>query len=257
MPRPFFRRVLAPALTALALVLAAPTPQAQALDLDAMSDAERAAFRAEVRAYLMDNPEVIIEAVNLLESRNQAAQADAEKGMIAENADAIFNDGYSWVGGNPDGDVTLVEFMDYRCGYCRKAVAEVEALLAMDGNIRLVLKEYPILGDQSVVMSRFAVATRQVAGADAYKAVHDALMTLNGDVSETVLSRLANGLGLDADAILARMDHADVTRELGENRVLGQALGISGTPSFILEDEVLRGYLPANEMAKLVASKRD
>lgn len=257
MSRSFLRRAALPALTALALVLGAPAHQAQALDLSAMSDAERAAFRAEIRAYLMENPEVIIEAVNALEARNQAAQAKAEKDVIAANADAIFNDGYSWVGGNLDGDVTLVEFMDYRCGYCRKAVPEVDALLETDGNIRFVIKEYPILGDDSVIMSRFAVATRLVAGEEAYKDVHDALMSLNGEVSPAVLSRLASGLGLDGDAILARMDAPEVTRELSENRALAQILGIGGTPTFVLDDEILRGYMPAADMARLVASKRD
>jgi protein-disulfide isomerase len=257
MPRSLFRRVALPALTAIALVLGAPAQQAQALDLNAMSDAERAAFRAEVRAYLMENPEVIIEAVNALEARNQAAQAEAEKDVIAANAEAIFNDGRSWVGGNPQGDVTLVEFMDYRCGYCRKAVPEVEALLETDGNIRLVIKEYPILGDDSVIMSRFAIATRLVAGDAAYKDVHDAMMALNGAVSPAVLTRLGDGLGLDSAAILARMDAPEVTRELSENRALAQMLGIGGTPTFVLEDEILRGYMPAADMATLVATKRD
>ncbi len=245
-------RFAAPALTALAL-MAAP---AQSADLTAMTDAEREAFRAEVRAYLMDNPEVIIEAVNLMEQRKAEAQAEADLGLVAANADDIFDDGFSYVGGNPEGDITLVEFMDYRCGYCRRAKPEVAKLLKNDGNIRVIIKEFPILGEASMLSSRFAIATKQVAGDDAYIQVHDALMELNGDLTDVVLRRLADGFGLDADAILERMDSEEVTAEIAATRALAQKLQISGTPTFVLEDELLRGFLPADQMELIVADKR-
>jgi protein-disulfide isomerase len=245
-------RFAAPALMAFA-VLSTP---AQALDINAMTDAERSAFRDEVRAYLMDNPEVIIEAVNLLEQRKAETQAQADFTLVEVNKDAIFDDGYSWVGGNPDGDVTLVEFMDYRCGFCRRAVPEVAGLLADDGNIRWIIKEFPILGEASMISARFAIATKQVAGADAYKLVHDALMELNGDPTEVALRRLADGLLLDSDAILARMSSDEVTAEIAETRELAQRLQITGTPTFVMNDELLRGFLPGDEMARIVAEKR-
>jgi protein-disulfide isomerase len=245
-------RFAAPALTALAL-MANPV---QAIDLTSMSDAERAAFRAEVRAYLLDNPEIIIEAVNLLEKRQADTKAQDDLALVAVNADELFEDGYSWVGGNPDGDITLVEFLDYRCGYCRRAMPEVEKLITADGNIRLIVKELPILGENSMISSRFAVATKQVAGADAYKEVHDALMALKGDASDVALRRVADGLGLDTDAIMARMDSAEVTAEIATTHALAQRLQINGTPSFVLHDEMLRGYLPAEQMAAIVAEKR-
>jgi protein-disulfide isomerase len=246
-------RFAAPALAAFALL----TGPAGAADLTDLSDAERSAFRAEVRAYLMDNPEIIIEAVDLLKQRNAEAQASADVALVKDNADALFNDGYSWVGGNPDGDITLVEFMDYRCGYCRRAHPEVAQLLAQDGNIRLIVKEFPILGEASMISSRFAIATRHVAGDAAYEQVHDALMELDGDVTDVVLRRLAEGLDLDADAILARMEAEEVTREIAETRALAQKLQISGTPTFVLEDELLRGYLPADQLEIIVSEKRD
>ncbi len=145
-------RFAAPTLTAIALLVA----PASAADLTDLSEAERAAFRAEVRAYLMDNPEIIVEAVDLLKERTAQAQAQADDSLVKENADALFNDGYSWVGGNPEGDITLVEFMDYRCGYCRRAKPEVAKLLAADGNIRLIVKEFPILGEASMISNNFA-----------------------------------------------------------------------------------------------------
>lgn len=229
---------------------------ASAMDLTELTDAERAQFRAEVRAYLLDNPEVIMEAVTLLQNREAEAQARADDNLVSDNAAAIFDDGYSWVGGNPDGDITLVEFLDYRCGYCKRAHGEVAKLLETDGNIRLIVKELPILGDQSVLASRFAIATKQVAGDDSYKAVNDALMAYNGDVTLPALRRLGSTYGLDMDAIEARMDSDDVTMEIAQTRALAQQLSISGTPTFVMHDELLRGYLPFDQMMALVEEKR-
>ena len=243
------------ALTAIALVTASGA-YAQGFDITQMSEDERSAFRAEVRAYLMENPEVIIEAVNALEER-QAAEADqAAMAALSANTEALFDDGVSWVGGNPEGDVTVVEFMDYRCGYCRRAKPEVEELVSSDGNIRFVVKELPILGEASLTMSRFAIATQRVAGDAAYKQVHDALMALNGEPTEPVLRRLAEELELDADAILAAMGSESVTRQIAETRLLAEQLQIRGTPSFVMGNELVRGYVTLDEMRDIVEAER-
>lgn len=243
---------------ALPLIMGAAlmTPPAMALDLEAMTAEERALFREEVRSYLLDNPEVIMEAVNRLEERQAEAQAQADVDLVRDNADALFNDGFSYVGGNPDGDVTLVEFMDYRCGFCKRAFAEVEKLLEADGNIRFVVKEFPILGEQSVLASRYAIATRQIEGDDAYKVMHDSLMEFNGNITLPALRRLSSTFGHDADAIEERMDDEAITEEIRATRALAQVLQISGTPTFVLEDEMLRGFLPFDQMQMIVDDKR-
>ena len=238
---------------ALALALAASPAAA---DLTDMSEAERQAFHEEVRAYLLDNPEVIMEAIQVLEDRQVQAQADADVALVQEHASALFDDGYSWVGGNPDGDVTMVEFLDYRCGYCRRAHPEVADLVETDGDIRLVVKEFPILGEQSVLASRFAIATRNLAGDAAYEEVHDALMTMRAEVTRPALERLAESLDLDADAIMAGMDQPEVDAEIGANHALAQQLGISGTPTFVVEDQMLRGYLPLAQMMQVIDEVR-
>lgn len=248
----FTRAALPAAATALAL-LAAPV---QAFDLSEMSDAERTAFGEQVRAYLLENPEVIIEAVNVLEQRQAEAAVQEDGALVKANLAELENDGYSWVGGNPEGDITLVEFMDYRCGYCRKAAPEVAKLLKSDGNIRFVIKELPILGDASVAASRFAIATKQVAGGEAYKQVHDALIEFGGTPDEKSLRRIAEGLDLDADAILAQMDGSEVSQELEQTRALAQRMKISGTPAFVLGGEVLRGYLPADQLEAIADEVR-
>lgn len=245
------KKLIAPALMALAL--ASP---AVSMDLTELTDAERAQFRAEVRAYLMENPEVIMQAVDQLQKREAEVQAQADFTLVSNNADAIFSDGFSYVGGNPDGDITIVEFMDYRCGYCKKAFPEVEKLINGDGNIRFIVKEMPILGEQSILASRFAIATKIVAGDEGYKSVHDALMSLNGDVTPTSLGRIAKSFDLDADAITEKMDSAEVTDQIAKTRALAQALQISGTPTFVMDDELLRGYLPYDQMKAIVDEKR-
>ncbi len=246
------KRILAS--SALALSMAA-APLA-AFDLGSMSEEERAAFRAEVRAYLLDNPQVIMEAVAVLEERQAAAQAAGDVALVAAHAEAIFDDGFSWVGGNTEGDITLVEFVDYRCGYCRKAHDDVAELVKSDGNIKLIVKEFPILGEASMASSRFAVAMKQLHGADAYKQAHDALISMRKDPSEKALSKLAKSLGFDGAEVVARMQSEEVTTELAATQKLARALQISGTPTFVMKDELLRGYLPLENMRALVADKR-
>lgn len=242
-------------LAALALAACLATPAA-ALDLDAMTDAEREAFRAEVRAYLLDNPEVLMEAIGVLEQRDAMAQAEADRMMARDNREALWNDGHSWVGGNPDGDVTIVEFVDYRCGYCRRAHPEVEALLEQDGNIRLIMKEYPILGESSLLSSQFAIAVQRLHGDDLYKDAHDALISLRADATPETLAQLAEGFGLDPQPIFDEMSSAEVARVIEENQALAQRMEISGTPTFVVGDELLRGYLPLAQMQGVVDEVR-
>ncbi|KUP92272.1 DsbA family protein [Tritonibacter horizontis] len=241
---------------AAACALSLSAPAALAFDLSAMTAEERDAFGAAVRSYLLENPEVILEAVDVLEDQQASAEAARDDALVAASLQELQDDGYSWVGGNPDGDITLVEFMDYRCGYCRRAAPEIETLLAQDPNIRLVVKEFPILGEASVLSSRFAIATKLEAGDAAYKEVHDTLMAYTSEPNEVALRRMAEGLSLDADAILARMDSADVTEQLQRTRALAQQLSISGTPTFVLEDEMLRGFLPADQLQLMIEEIR-
>lgn len=232
------------------------TGPAAAFDPEAMTDAERAAFHAEVRAYLLENPEVLMEAFAVLEERQVMAEAEAAARAVTDNAALIYESEFDWVGGNPDGDIVVVEFLDYRCGFCRRAHPEVDALVENDGNIRLVVKEFPILGEQSVLASRFAIATRVALGDEAYATVHDALMEMRGDITESSLALLADEAGLDSVAIFASLDDPIVETTIETNHLLAQRLGISGTPSFIFEDELVRGYVPLDGMTDLVASLR-
>lgn len=222
----------------------------------AMTDAERAAFREEVRAYLLENPEVLIEAMDVLQSREQEAATLRDVQMVASLGDEIFNNPNDWVGGNPEGDLTLVEFMDYRCGYCRKAYEEVDKLIQTDGKIRFVVKEFPILGEASLMSAQFAIAVRQLHGDEAYAKAHDALMTLRGEPTPETLARLAGDLDLEAQPILDRMGAPEVMQVIKDNHALADKMQITGTPAFVLKDMVMRGYAPLDVMRDFVADAR-
>ncbi len=221
-----------------------------------MTAAEREAFRAEVRAYLLENPEVIVEAMDILQGQQEQAAAERDLQMLADNQGKIFNDPNSWVGGNPSGDITVVEFVDYRCGYCRKAHDEVAELVKTDGNIRFVIKEFPILGEQSLISSQFAIAVRQLYGDDAYKAVHDQLIALRGDATPETLARLAADLGHDPGAVLAQMQTPEVKAIIDANHALASLMEINGTPTFVIDQTMVRGYVPLDSMRQIVEGQR-
>lgn len=229
---------------------------AAAQTLDNMSDADREAFRAEVRAYLLDNPEVIIEAIQVLEQRQAQAESQSDLDLVIQNYEALTNDGYSFVGGNPNGTITIVEFSDYRCAFCRKAHEEVVALLAANDDIRLVIKEFPILGPDSTLSAQAAVSILVNQGDEVYETFNDILMRHSGPVNVTTLSKLATDASGDADMMVEHMNDPLVEQIINSNRALGQAMQISGTPTFIIGPEMLRGFMPLAGMQEYVDRAR-
>lgn len=197
-----------------------------------------------------------MEAIGVLEQREQAAKANSDVTLAQTYAGQLHDDPNSFVGGNLEGDITIVEFMDYKCGYCKKAYPEVAQLLTTDGNIKYIVKEFPILGDQSMLAAQFAIATKIVAGDDAYETVHNTLMEFRGDITQDSLSRLAASLELDLASISVEMNGAQVAKIINDNRLLGQAMQISGTPTFVVEDQMLRGYVPFDQMVRIVDAIR-
>ncbi len=245
---------LAPLAAALVIGFAAP---AFAFDLKAMTDEEKAAFGEAVRSYLLESPEVLNEAIAVLNQRQAEEAAKQDVSLVKANADDLFSDPASFVGGNPDGDVTVVEFIDYRCGYCKKAHSEVKELVESDGNIRYIVKEFPILSEESAIAARFAIAALQVTGPEAYAKINAGFYeSFRGEVTPDTLSAFAGDLGLDAAPILARMDAPEVTKVIADNHALAQRLQISGTPTFVMGGQMLRGYVPLEAMQAAVAEER-
>lgn len=219
-----------------------------------MSESERLQLRSEVRAYLLENPDIIVEMIAIIEEREKA---QSEPALIAAHAQALFEDGFSFVGGNPEGDVTIVEFTDYQCGFCRRAHPEIRDLVASDDGIRLIVKELPILGPGSETAARAAIATLIVAGPEPYRALNAALMGVEGAVTDARLDALLGEAGVDAAEIRAQMQSDEVTRRLDETRGLAADLAIAGTPTFVVEDRLVRGYVPLETMRDLVAEVRE
>ncbi len=210
-----------------------------------------------IRNYLLSNPGVIVEAINVYEEQQKIAAAAADGDLVKANAEELFNDGFSMIRGNPDGDLTVVEFSDYNCGYCKRAHTEVEKFVEADGNVRLVIKELPILGEGSILAARAALASRAQKDGDLYPAFNDALMTHRGSHSEETVMSLAAQVGLDVDALSVDMQSDEVRDQINRTYALARTLKINGTPAFIIGNEVVRGYIPAERLADFAKAERE
>jgi len=230
---------------------------ASAQSFGSMNEAEKADFGAAVRAYLLENPEVIMEAVAVLEQRQAAQEASSDQELIAQFSDQLFNDGYSHIAGNPDGTLLMVEFMDYKCGYCKRAHPDILTLIENNPDIRLVLKEFPILGQESTLASRAAIAVLINDGDDTYEAFADALMRENGPLTEISLPLIAERIGADSAKMMETIPSPLITQMIQSNRALAQQMAITGTPSFVVNNQMLRGYLPLAQMQQVIDQARD
>ncbi len=238
------------AFTALATLAAAPVAAQEGL-----SPAQRQAVDDRIRAYILENPELLLEAFELLEQRRQQAQGGADADLIAAAAEALFDDGFSHVFGNPDGDVVIVEFSDYRCGYCKRAHPEVKRLLETDENVALVMKEFPILGPDSITAARAAMAALEEAPA-LYPAFHDAMMEHRGQLDEAAVFRIAAETGLDPESLRLAMAAPEIDARIRSTYALARSLRIEGTPAFVIGEQILRGMAPYATMAEMVAQAR-
>jgi len=195
-------------------------------------------FEHRVRAYLLANPEVIIESVQGLEARQRAAEQTEAQAAVATWAGAVFRDKASPVGGNPEGDVTLVEFFDYNCPYCRQMAPVIVEAERADPQLRIVYKEFPILGPDSVFAAQAALAAHRQ---ERYVAFHQALMRVSGKVDKEAVLATAAEMGLDLDLLRADMEGPEALAAIDRNLALAQALRINGTPGFVIGEEILRG----------------
>jgi protein-disulfide isomerase len=211
------------------------------------------AFERRVRDYLLEHPEVIMEAVGRLEARNRATEESDAQAALKARTDEVFGDPASPVGGNPAGDVTMVEFFDYNCPYCRKVGSAVREMVAGDPKLRVVYKEFPILGPNSVFAAKAALAAHRQGR---YIAFHEALMRARGVADEAAALRIAAEIGLDVTRLKADMADAAIQSALDRNLQLARALRLAGTPGFVIGDEILRGAADAATLRSLVDKAR-
>jgi protein-disulfide isomerase len=213
-----------------------------------------------IEAYLRENPEVLMASLERYQVEQRAAQqrkqAQADVDLVASNRKEIFEDGYSFVMGNPDGDITVVEFSDYNCGYCKRAHTAVAEFIEADGNIRLVVKEFPILGPGSTLSGRAALASAMQDDAEKYGPFNDALMRHRGAHNESTIMTIAAKVGLDVEQLEADMKSPEIDKMIKRTFDLAEKLSINGTPAFVIGDQVVRGFVPAAELTRLAELAR-
>lgn len=204
----------------------------------AFSQEQRKAIEGIVKDYLIQNPEIFIEVQSALEAKLAEQEASRTKEMVASHAKEIYRSPNAPVAGNPDGDITVVEFFDYNCGYCKRGFGEIAKLIETDKNVRVVFKEFPILRDESEQAARVALAARMQGK---YWEVHRDLITTKGLVNEAVGLKVAEKHGLDIAKLKADMGSAEVKAELDRVKTLAQTLSINGTPHFLVGDRAIGG----------------
>jgi protein-disulfide isomerase len=205
-----------------------------------------------VRDYLLREPEVIYEALQEMQRRQAAAETARQKEAIAANERELLAASHTPVAGNPDGDVSLVEFFDYRCSYCRRVVSSMQALLEEDRELRVVLKDLPVLGPDSVRAARAALASRRQ---DGYVPFHFALMAAD-DLSIDGIRAAAQAVGLDPDRLEADMASPEVSAAIDANYALANELGIEGTPAFVIGDQLIPGAVDKARLEQLIREAR-
>jgi protein-disulfide isomerase len=214
---------------------------------------QRGAIEAIIHDYLMQNPDVLIEALREAEAKaNTDADAKAVQ-VLRDRRREIFDDPATPVGGNPQGDVAIVEFFDYRCPYCKQVHPAIQKLLDQDRKLRFVYKELPVLGPQSDMAAHAALAARLQGK---YEPFHTAMMATKGQITDEVVYRVAGSIGIDVDRLKRDMTGPEIDQALNANKALANALDIRGTPGFIIGDHIVPGAIDLDALKNMVADAR-
>ena len=234
--------------------LLAQTPPVEEARPSSLASLERADVETIVRDYLLANPDILIEMQTALEETQREQQRVAQGETIKAASDQIFNASYDGIVGNPQGSVTIVEFFDYNCGFCKRAMEDMEAMVANDPDLRFVLKEFPILGPDSQKAHVVSMAFRALAP-EKYGAFHRALLG-GGRADEAAAIEAALAQGVDEAALREEMKNPAITQAFGETYDLANRLAITGTPSYVVGDEVVFGALGQQLLAEKIELAR-
>ncbi|MBI4525092.1 MAG: DsbA family protein [Deltaproteobacteria bacterium] len=207
-----------------------------------------------IRDYLMRNPKVIADAMTHYNEQQKKAALERVRRTVSKRRQEIFHDSDSPVSGNPNGDVAIVEFFDYQCAYCRNVASRLVEVTNQDPNVRIVYKELPILGPTSVIAAKAALAARTMGN---YSSFHHALMATKRPLTEEGIFKIAESVGLARDSLKKAMGAAEIEKIIERNRRLAQELEISGTPTFIIGDAVIRGAISLEALKQYVAAARE
>ncbi|MCG8547464.1 MAG: DsbA family protein [Alphaproteobacteria bacterium] len=219
-----------------------------------LSDIDKDELNAAIRAYILEHPEVIIEALEKFEQKERAERQKATMAALAANKEKLFNNPMTPVSGNKDGDVSIVEFFDYQCGFCKRTMASVLEVMKEDPQVRVVWKELPILGPASEFAARAAMASKRQGK---YLDFHIALMGSRGQLTPKKIFEKAKKVGLDIEKLKRDMADPAISQYLSETLQLAQALGINGTPGFVIGNKLVPGALDKNRIKELIALARN
>jgi protein-disulfide isomerase len=235
--------------------LAIATPQIS--QADELTAGQKSEVERILRDYLIAHPEVIQDAMAELDKRQSAAEAEKHKATINQNAATIFSSPRQVVLGNPDGNVTFVEFFDYNCGYCKRAMDDMLTLLKDDPKLKIVLKEFPVLGPGSVEAAQVAVAVRmQDKTGKKYLEFHQKLLGGRGQADKARALAVAKDVGLDMARLEKDLASAEVKATLQESFKLAESLGLNGTPSYVIGDNVVVGAVGLESLKEKVNTSR-
>jgi protein-disulfide isomerase len=237
-----------------ALLISIPLVESNAAD--GFNEAQRIEINKIVQSFIMENPQVILDAVQQMQAKAKEGKKALIKKNLITSREKLINDPNSPTSGNPKGDVTIVEFFDYRCVYCKRVLPTMLKAVKEDGNVRIVYKELPVLGAESVVASRASLAAWRLAPKK-YEAFHTTLMANKGHFSELKIRSIASDLSIDGNALIEGMKSSDIDFILNENHALAQSLGISGTPAFIIGEELVPGAVDMNTLKRMIKKARD
>ena len=248
-----YLRLFAAALLALLVALPAAAPaRAQSFNPEQRGEIERI-----IKEYLLSHPELMQDVMSELEKRQAVAEAEKHRDAVKEHSAAIFTSPRQVTLGNPQGDVTVVEFFDYNCGYCKRAMTDMMELMKGDGKIKFVLKEFPVLGEGSVQAAQVAAAVRmQDKTGKKYLEFHQKLLTGRGQADKTRALAAAKEIGMDVARIEKDIAGDEVKATLEENFKLAEALGLNGTPSYVVGNDVVVGAVGLNTLKEKVNSER-
>jgi protein-disulfide isomerase len=220
------------------------------------AELDRSGVETIVREYLLEHPEVIRDALEELDRREKAAAEQARLQAVTDSADVLFNSTRQVVIGNPDGDVTMVEFFDYNCGYCKRAHGDMTRLIEEDGNLRVVLKEFPVLGQGSVEAAQVAIALNIVAP-EKYEEFHEALLLQRGQANRASALEAAAGVGVSAEQLAKALEGDTAAQTIEEVYSLANRLGLTGTPSYVIGEEVVMGAVGYDQLKEKISSLRN
>jgi protein-disulfide isomerase len=247
----FIPRLAIPMAAAMLIALPATAP-AQSFSPD-----QRHEIESIVKDYLMAHPQLLQDVINELDKQQKEAAAEKARTNIKTNNATIFNSAHEVVLGNPHGNVTMVEFFDYNCGYCKHALPDMMKLLQSDPNLRFVLKEFPVLGEGSVEAAHVAVAARMQDPTGAkYIEFHQKLLGGRGAADKTRALAVAKEVGFDMGRLMKDMDSDEVKTTIAEDMKLADTLGIDGTPSYVVGDELVVGAVGYDDLQKKIAASR-